>query len=111
MKKPKPDTEDYCPLWRKKMRNCCDTCGWFIPVSGGDPQRPLAVKTEWMCAITAQVVCTYHAGQSASNATQELRNDLHHERKAQTRLLARSALPLGAADEHLRIEDNGQDSP
>jgi hypothetical protein len=88
-----------CPLWRKDVSRVCHTCAWFSHVEGVNPQTGARVD-EWMCAITMQVLATLEAAKAAtagSATTQELRNDLHAERKTQTRLLM--SRPLGQTDD------------
>jgi hypothetical protein len=60
-----------------------------VKISGVHPHTGAPVD-EWMCAQVAQVFMLLETAKAATvggAVTQELRNDLHREREAQTRVL------------------------
>jgi hypothetical protein len=80
----------YCPLWRKDVSKVCHTCALFTKVSGVHPQTGENID-RWMCAYNAAVLAaldTARAAHVGAAVTQELRNDMHRDRQAQTRVLA-----------------------
>lgn len=95
-----------CPMFRKDVSKVCHTCAWFTQIEGIHPHTGDRMD-KWMCAMSAQVLVTIDAGRQAAasaETTQELRNDLHRERQAQTRLLLSRSLvqterPLSLQDD------------
>ena len=97
-----------CPLYRKDVSKVCYKCAWFNHIEGVNPQTGARVD-EWMCAQNMQVLATLESAK-ASNAsgavTQELRNDMHRERQAATRLLySRPLTPGPLILEHKQGDD------
>ena len=89
MGKPIADKGLNCPLWRKDVSKVCHTCAWYGPITGVHPQTGERVDA-WQCAITSTVLAVLETAKCAAEggaATQELRNDMHVDRQAQTRLL------------------------
>lgn len=90
MGKPIADPGMNCPLWRKDVSRCCHLCAWYSPVRGVHPQTGEHIDL-WQCAMSNLVLTTLETAKAAAEGgaiTQELRNDQHRERQAQTRVLA-----------------------
>jgi hypothetical protein len=84
-----------CPLYRKDVSKVCHTCEWYTRIQGVHPQTGEHLD-KWLCAMKAQVLAVLDVGKAATAGaatTQELRNDMQHERRQQTRLLATQLLP------------------
>lgn len=85
----------YCPLWRKDVSRVCHTCVLFTKIGGVHPQTGEHID-QWLCAYNAAVLVGLDVARAAhvgGAVTQELRNDMHRERQAQTRVLA--SRPIG----------------
>lgn len=50
VEKPKPKSDMWCPLWRKPMKQVCQTCEWWMHIRGKHPQSEEIVD-HWSCAI------------------------------------------------------------
>lgn len=85
-----------CPLRGKDVSKVCHVCAWHVLLEGIHPQTGERLN-RWMCAVTAQVLTSIDAGRAAAETgatVQAMRNDQHHERRAQTRLLlSRPSIP------------------
>ena len=95
-----------CPLERCDVSRVCHKCAWFTHVEGIHPQTGERVD-KWMCAQVMQVLATLEAAKAATAGgavTQELRNDMHRERQAQTRLLFSRPINNGP----IRLLDDGR---
>jgi hypothetical protein len=90
MHKPAPEPGQTCPLRNRDVSKACPKCAWYTRINGTHPATGEPMS-EWMCVVQALVLTgleTARTANAGASATQELRNDLHRERQAQTRILA-----------------------
>jgi hypothetical protein len=88
-----------CPLKHKDVSKVCHKCAWYTRITGMNPQTGEHMD-KWDCAIAQLVFVgldTAKATYESGAVTQELRNDMHGERVAQTRLLMRRVVEPPAA--------------
>ena len=78
MGKPINDSNEYCPLWRKKVDRVCHTCPWYQEVKGVNPNTGDNVS-KWECAIAMFPMLQIETSQQmrqAGAATESFRNEL-----------------------------------
>jgi hypothetical protein len=76
--KPVCDTQDLCPLLRKRRNKVCHTCAWYTHFAGTHPQTGEVIN-QWECAITMLPVLMIETSKQMFGATvavQELRNEV-----------------------------------